>query len=142
MPRYPRLLRRCFPPNSAEASSVEAGLSSTKLPAPAKTSESSRYLFYAGCGHGQADSREEVVRSRGDAGALKQIGRVNPRLMRLFTLVAEESLMAQAAAADESLAKGKLLGRCMDAGGGKICMRRRGFGLLLVRRCIASLCRI
>src|SRR5258708_10695368 len=41
---------------------------------------------------------------------LKQIGRVNSRVNAIVTLVAEEQLMAQAAATDESLAKGKLLG--------------------------------
>src|SRR5229473_416351 len=41
---------------------------------------------------------------------LKQIGRVNSKVNAIVTLVAEEQLMAQAAAADESLAKGKLLG--------------------------------
>src|SRR5438445_8462743 len=41
---------------------------------------------------------------------LKQIGRVNAKVNAIVTLVAEEQLMAQAAAADESLAKGKLLG--------------------------------
>src|SRR5260221_5251524 len=41
---------------------------------------------------------------------LKQIGRVNSKVNAIVTLVAEEQLMAQAAAADESLAQGKLLG--------------------------------
>ena len=41
---------------------------------------------------------------------LKQIGRVNSKVNAIVTLVAEEQLMAQAAAADESLAHGKLLG--------------------------------
>src|SRR6266404_1644488 len=41
---------------------------------------------------------------------LKQINRVNSKVNAIVTLVAEEQLMAQAAAADESLAKGKLLG--------------------------------
>jgi amidase len=41
---------------------------------------------------------------------LKQIGRVNSKVNAIVTLVAEEQLMAQAAAADESLAKGKWLG--------------------------------
>src|SRR5258708_16585201 len=40
----------------------------------------------------------------------KQINRVNSKVNAIVTLVAEEQLMAQAAAADESLAKGKLLG--------------------------------
>src|ERR1700751_5788953 len=37
---------------------------------------------------------------------LKQIGRVNSKVNAIVTLVAEEQLMAQAAAADESLAHG------------------------------------
>ena len=41
---------------------------------------------------------------------LKQIGRVNPKVNAVVTHVPEEQLMAQAAAADESLAKGKWLG--------------------------------
>src|SRR5216683_2739034 len=41
---------------------------------------------------------------------LKQIARVNSKVNAIVTLVAEEQLMAQAAAADESLAKGKWLG--------------------------------
>ena len=41
---------------------------------------------------------------------LKQIGRVNSKVNAIVTLVAAEQLMAQAAAADESLAKGKLVG--------------------------------
>jgi amidase len=41
---------------------------------------------------------------------LKQISRVNPKVNAIVTLVPEEKLMAQAAAADESLAKGKSLG--------------------------------
>src|SRR5467141_4123016 len=41
---------------------------------------------------------------------LKQIGRVNSKVNAIVTLVPEEQLMAQAAAADESLAKGKSLG--------------------------------
>jgi amidase len=41
---------------------------------------------------------------------LQQVGRVNSKVHAIVTLVPEERLMAQAAAADESLAKGKLLG--------------------------------
>ena len=41
---------------------------------------------------------------------LKQINRVNSKVNAIVTLVPEEELMAQAAAADESLAKGKWLG--------------------------------
>jgi amidase len=41
---------------------------------------------------------------------LKQIKRVNPRVNAMVTLVPEDELMAQAAAADEALAKGTWLG--------------------------------
>ena len=41
---------------------------------------------------------------------LAQIKRVNPRVNAVVTLVDEEKLMAQALAADESLAKGNYLG--------------------------------
>jgi amidase len=41
---------------------------------------------------------------------LKQISRVNPKVNAVVTHVPEEQLMAQAAAADESLAQGKWLG--------------------------------
>jgi amidase len=41
---------------------------------------------------------------------LKQIHRVNPKVNAIVTLVSEDQLMAQAAAADEALAKGNWLG--------------------------------
>ena len=41
---------------------------------------------------------------------LKQIDRVNPRVNAIITLVPEDQLMAQAAAADEALANGKWFG--------------------------------
>src|ERR1700690_3752590 len=41
---------------------------------------------------------------------LKQIKRVDPRVNAIVTLVPEDELMAQAAAADEALAKGTWLG--------------------------------
>jgi len=53
----------------------------------------------------KALSAREVMQAH-----LKQISRVNFKVNAIVTLVAEEQLMAQAAAADESLAKGKLLG--------------------------------
>jgi amidase len=55
--------------------------------------------------------REKKLSAREAMAAhLKQIGRVNSKVNAMVTLVAEDQLMAQAAAADESLAKGKLLG--------------------------------
>jgi amidase len=41
---------------------------------------------------------------------LRQIARVNPKVNAVVTLVPEDELMAQARAADQSLAKGRLLG--------------------------------
>ena len=41
---------------------------------------------------------------------LKQIERVNPKVNAMVTMVAEDSLMSQAARADESLARGEWLG--------------------------------
>jgi amidase len=41
---------------------------------------------------------------------LKQIRRINPRVNAIVTLLPEDELMAQAASADEALAKGKWLG--------------------------------
>jgi amidase len=55
--------------------------------------------------------REKKVSAREVMQAhLKQIGRVNSKVNAIVTLVPEEQLLAQAAAADESLANGKLLG--------------------------------
>jgi amidase len=50
-------------------------------------------------------SAREVMRAH-----LKQIERVNPKVNAIVTLVPEEQLMAQAALADEALAKGKWAG--------------------------------
>ena len=41
---------------------------------------------------------------------LKQIGKINAKVNAIITLVPEDQLMAQALAADESIAKGKVLG--------------------------------
>ena len=55
--------------------------------------------------------REKKVSAREVMQAhLQQISRVNSKVNAIVTLVGEEQLMAEAAAADESLAKGKLLG--------------------------------
>ena len=50
-------------------------------------------------------SAREVMKAH-----LKQIGRVNPSVNAVVTLAPEDQLMAQAAAADEALAKGQWLG--------------------------------
>jgi amidase len=55
--------------------------------------------------------REKKLSSREVMQAhLRQIERVNPKVNAMVTLVPEDQLMAQAAAADESLAKGNWLG--------------------------------
>jgi amidase len=55
--------------------------------------------------------REKKISSREVMQAhLKQIGRVNSKVNAMVTLVPEEQLLAQAAAADEALAKGKAVG--------------------------------
>src|SRR5882672_5603819 len=96
---------------SAKANSIEAGPTSTTSPAPAKTSESSADICFMRAVDMAKLIREKKLSAREVMQAhLKQIGRVNPKVNAIVTLVAEEQLMAQAAAADESLAKGKLLG--------------------------------
>ncbi len=55
--------------------------------------------------------RKRKLSSREVMGAyLKQIGRVNPKVNAIVTLAPEERLMAEAAEADEALARGKWLG--------------------------------
>ena len=55
--------------------------------------------------------REKKLSSREVMQAhLKQIGRVNPKVNAIVTLVPEDQLMAQALAADEAIAKGNWLG--------------------------------
>src|SRR6267154_1396513 len=80
MPRCPRRLRRCSRTNRSNEPRSK-WIREKKL------------------------SAREVMQAH-----LKQIGRVNSKVNAIVTLVPEEQLMAQAAAADESLAKGKLLG--------------------------------
>jgi amidase len=55
--------------------------------------------------HKKQLSAREVMQAH-----LKQINRVNAKVNAIVTLVAEDKLMAHAAAADEALAKGKWLG--------------------------------
>ncbi len=54
---------------------------------------------------GKKLSAREVMQAH-----LKQINRVNAKVNAMVTMVPEEQLMAQAAAADEALAHGKWLG--------------------------------
>src|SRR5712664_4124550 len=96
---------------SAEASSVEATPTQATLPTAAKTSDSSSDICFMRAVDMAKLIREKKLSAREIMQAhLQQIGRVNSRVNAIVTLVAEEQLMAQAAAADESLAKGKLLG--------------------------------
>jgi len=96
---------------SAEASSIEATPTPTISPTAATTSDSSTDICFMRAVDMARLIREKKLSAREVMSAhLKQIGRVNSKVNAIVTLVAEEQLMAQAAAADESLAKGKLLG--------------------------------
>src|SRR6266849_10522652 len=96
---------------SIEARAVDAGLTSWALPTLANTPDSSADICFMRAVDMAKLIREKKLSAREVMSAhLKQIGRVNSNVNAIVTLVAEEQLMAQAAAADESLAKGKLLG--------------------------------
>src|SRR5712672_3891779 len=93
------------------AKSIEASATSSTLPTSANTSDSSADICFMRAVDMAKLIREKKLSAREVMAAhLKQIGRVNSKVNAIVTLVAEEQLMAQAAAADESLAKGKLLG--------------------------------
>src|SRR5258708_4036930 len=95
----------------AEASSIEAGPTSTTSPSLANTSDASADICFMRAVDMAKLIREKKLSAREVMAAhLKQIGRINSKVNAIVTLVTEEQLMAQAAAADESLAKGKLLG--------------------------------
>jgi amidase len=89
-----------FSTNSAEANS-----SAVNTPGPSEGICFLRAVDMAKAIREKKLSAREVMQAH-----LKQIGRVNSKVNAIVTLVAEEQLMAQAAAADESLAKGKSLG--------------------------------
>jgi amidase len=89
-----------FSTNSAEANS-----SAVNTPGPSEGICFLRAVDMAKAIREKKISAREVMQAH-----LKQIGRVNSKVNAIVTLVAEEQLMAQAAATDESLAKGKLLG--------------------------------
>src|SRR5882762_2207948 len=96
---------------SAEANSIEAGPTSTTSPSLANTPDPSTDICFMRAIDMARLIREKKLSAREVMAAhLKQIGRVNSKVNAIVTLVAEEQLMAQAAAADESLAKGKSLG--------------------------------
>jgi len=80
-------------------------------PSAANAPDASPDICFLGAADMAKAIREKKLSAREVMQAhLKQIGRVNSKVNAIVTLVAEEQLMAQATAADESLAKGKLLG--------------------------------
>src|SRR5712671_3341208 len=97
---------------SADAGSANGPIEAGPIPATLpKTSDSSADICFMRAVDMARLIREKKLSAREVMAAhLKQIGRVNSKVNAIVTLVAEEQLMAQAAAADESLAKGKLLG--------------------------------
>jgi len=87
------------------AKSVEASSAATNIPDTSSDICFMRAVDIAELIRQKKLSAREVMQAH-----LKQISRVNPKLNAVVTHVPEEQLMAQAAAADESLVKGKLLG--------------------------------
>jgi amidase len=95
------------PIDTSEAASVPSPL----LDSPAATATTSDEI----CFMRAVDILEAVRKKKLSArevmqAHLKQINRVNPEVNAIVTLVPEDELMAQAAAADEALTKGKWLG--------------------------------
>jgi amidase len=96
---------------SAAITPLLSGKSVEGTATPTKTPESSADICFMRALDMAKLIREKKLSAREVMQAhLKQIGRVNSKVNTIVTLVPEEQLMAQAAAADESLAKGKLLG--------------------------------
>src|SRR5712691_5376594 len=87
------------------AKSVEASSAATNTP-----DTSSEICYMRGVDMAEAIREKKLSAREVMQAHLKQISRVNSKVNAIVTLVPEEQLMAQAAAADESLAKGKLLG--------------------------------
>jgi amidase len=107
----PLLAGKSVAAGSAESHSVDAGPTPVTLPIPAETPDSAADVCFMRAVDMAKLIREKKLSAREAMQAhLKQIGRVNSKVNAIVTLVPEEQLMAQAAAADESLAKGKLLG--------------------------------
>jgi amidase len=97
--------------SSGEASATAADANPATMPTNAKGPASSSDICFMRAVDMAQLIREKKLSAREAMQAhLQQIGRVNSKVNAIVTLVAEEQLMAQAAAADESLAKGKLLG--------------------------------
>jgi len=96
---------------SAAITPLLSGKSVEETATPAKTPESSPDICFMRAVDMAKLIREKKLSAREVMQAhLKQISRVNSKVNAIVTLVAEEQLMAQAAAADESLAHGKVLG--------------------------------
>src|SRR5712692_8701829 len=110
---------------AAVSAAISPHLSSPSKPSPSESSRSSANTFVDSPVAPASDSeicfmparqladliRQKKLSSREVMQAhLKQINRVNPKVNAIVTLVPEDRLMAQAAAADEALAKGKWLG--------------------------------
>ncbi len=90
---------------------VEATPNSANIPNDTKATDSSADICFMRAVDMAKLIREKKLSAREVMRAhLKQIGRVNSKVNAIVTLVPEEQLMAQAAAADELLAHGKLLG--------------------------------
>jgi len=87
------------------AKSVEASSAATNIPDTSSDICFMRAVDIAELIRQKKLSAREVMQAH-----LKQISRVNPKVNAVVTHVPEEQLMAQAAAADESQVKGKLLG--------------------------------
>src|SRR5229473_2148133 len=87
------------------AKSVEASSAATNIPDTSSDICFMRAVDIAELIRQKKLSAREVMQAH-----LKQISRVNAKVNAVVTHVPEEQLMAQAAAADESLVKGKLLG--------------------------------
>jgi len=87
------------------AKSVEASSAATNIPDTSSDICFMRAVDIAELIRRKKLSAREVMQAH-----LKQISRVNPKVNAVVTHVPEEQLMAQAAAADESQVKGKLLG--------------------------------
>src|SRR5713101_380769 len=110
---------------AAVSAAISPHLSSPSKPSPSESSRSSANTFVDSPVTPASDSeicfmparqmadliRQKKLSSREVMQAhLKQISRVNSKVNAIVTLVPEDRLMAQAAAADEALAKGKWLG--------------------------------
>src|SRR5712671_4144729 len=93
------------------AKSIEASATSSTLPTSANTSTSDSDICFLPAKQMADLVRQKKLSARELMQAhLKQIHRVNPKVNAIVTLVPEDRLMAQAAAADEALAKGRWLG--------------------------------